>query len=395
MDKIRATILHMIETTGPGGAETVLLNIVRGLPREEFESIVVVTDIGWLHESLVAANVPTVILKSDKPNDWRFLLEVIRLIRRHSVSLVHSHLDGTHFYACLAGMLSHRSVIATYHGTVGDWYRKSLKNKLKWAVVKREVYRAVAVAEFIKNELIRVWAFPPDRIQRIYNGIDFAIYEAADGRSLAQSSLGLPKGVPVVGMVGNIRKPKGYQHYVRAARAVVDRKPECRFLIIGQGEGELLAELKVLIRTLHLERNVILTGFRPDIPQLLQLLDVFVLSSVPEGLPVAAIEAMGLGRPVVVTDCGGLRELVEDGITGFIVPPAEPEGLATRILQLLNNRELADRLGKQARVAVRDKFSLERNVGSYMELYRNCLRGHSTDYTIPAGCRGLFNPIGE
>ncbi|MBI5267434.1 MAG: glycosyltransferase family 4 protein [candidate division Zixibacteria bacterium] len=369
----RRKILHLIETTGPGGAETVLLSIVGRLNRDDFDSLVVVMGRGWLHEQLTDRGADVRIIHSSKANDWMFLRKLCRLVGTERVDLIHSHLDGMNFYACLGGLLTRRPVIATFHGTVGDWHGAGIKSKLKYAVIRKRATRVVAVSNYLKRELEQKWSFSSDRVTMIHNGVDFEALDAQVPKGSLRSDLGLEPGMPLIGMVGNIRAPKGYRYFVEAARLIRDRIPECRFLIVGHGEGALLHELTNQITTLGLADRVILTGFREDVAHILSQLDLFMLSSLTEGLSIATIEAMGLGRPVVVTDSGGPGEIVRDGETGFLVPPASAKALADRAVELLHNRALAECMGHAARAHVRRRFSLEQNVRSYEQLYRECL----------------------
>jgi glycosyltransferase involved in cell wall biosynthesis len=367
-------ILNLIETTGPGGAETVLLNIVRRLDRSRFEPTVVVTGTGWLHEQLIAAGIDTRIEASTKANDWDFLSRIVALIRAKQVDIVHSHLDGMNFYAALAGLRSRRPVIATYHGAIGDWNRRNWKNRLKYGVIRRTASRIVTVSDYLRANLTTVWGFPQAKMERIYNGVDFAAFENAAVKQPLRQELNLPDDALLVGMIGNIRQSKGYPYLVEAARSIVRRFQNAYFIIVGHGKGSLLEDLEKQIGDAGLNHRVILTGFRDDVPQIVKQLDLFVLSSTTEGLSIATIEAMGAGKPVVVTASGGPEEIVIDGATGYIVPPADAGALARRVGDLLASPEERARLGAAAAEAVRSRFSIEENVTAYQRLYQEIAR---------------------
>jgi glycosyltransferase involved in cell wall biosynthesis len=212
------------------------------------------------------------------------------------------------------------------------------------------------------------------RTDRIYNGVDFSTFAADRDDSTIREEFGLAPECPLIVAVGNIRKPKGYEYLVRAAAIVRERNPDCRLLIVGHGTGQLLDQLTGLIADLHLDDTVTLTGFRSDIPQILQQSDIFVLSSTSEGLSIATIEAMAVEKPVVVTASGGPQEIVADGETGYIVPPADERALADAITRLINDKSLRDQMGQAARASVQERFSIERNVDEYINVYRSCLR---------------------
>jgi glycosyltransferase involved in cell wall biosynthesis len=175
-------------------------------------------------------------------------------------------------------------------------------------------------------------------------------------------------------MVANFRRSKGYEYFVRAARRVADCVPEARFLAVGETDPEIERKARDLVRDLRLHDRFLFLGFRADIPSILRDLDVFVLSSTDEGLSIATIEAMAASKPVVVTRSGGPEEVVDDGRTGFLVPPADAEAIAARVIELLQNAELAGRLGRQAQAEAQSRFSLGRMLSEYQSLYEKCLK---------------------
>ncbi|HET7841072.1 MAG TPA: glycosyltransferase family 4 protein, partial [Terriglobia bacterium] len=177
----------------------------------------------------------------------------------------------------------------------------------------------------------------------------------------------------LVGMVANLRQSKGYEYFVQAARLVVNSFPEARFVSVGEKEEHMAAGLADMVRQLDLDDRFTFLGFRSDVPEVLADLDVFVLSSVSEGLSIATLEAMAAGRPVVVTQSGGPEELVADGRTGRLVPPADPAALAAGICELLKNPGLAMLLGRNAQEESREKFSVSRMIAEYESLYQRCL----------------------
>jgi len=370
------TILHLIETTGPGGAETVLLDIVRNLDRQKFRSIVVVTGRGWLYENLTETKIPTLIVESNRANDISFLFKLIRIIHNNGVSLIHSHLGHMNFYAVLAGLLSGTPVVVTYHGLIDDWDRKNLKNRLRHALIRNCARCVVTVSNYLKRELIRVWKFDDKKIRTIYNGVDFDAFDNASLDHSIRDEFGISKGIPLIGMIGNIRNSKGYDIYIQAAAEVLRKIPNSRFLIIGQGQGKLLDDLKSLAEVLNISNNVIFTGFRSDVAAILSQLDVFVLSSTTEGLSIATIEAMGMRKPVVVTESGGPEEIVEHGFTGFLVPPFDPIVLAENIMKVLSDKASAKAMGERAAHSVRERFAIGRSIDCYVKLYRECLGKH-------------------
>lgn len=369
----KTRILHIIESGGPGGAETVLLNIVNHLDRSKYHSIVALLRRGWLQKMLKKNSISTILLNSDRSYDVGFLLRLWRTIKEHRIDLVHSHLPDINLYSCLAGFAAGVPVVTTYHGRITSRRKSISPDGLKYSLIRKLSTRIVAVSDWLKDDLVQSAGFPPRRLKRIYNGVDWKRFDPAFDSLAKRKELQIASDEKVVGMVANLRPAKAYQYFVRAAAIIAENAPKVKFLIIGEEEDRLRERVTKEVEALGLADKVILLGFREDVPELLRLLDVFVLSSVSEGLSIATIEAMAAGVPVVVTRSGGPQELVVDGRTGFLVPPKDQRSLAERTLLLLNNRKLATSMGKEAQAQVRTKFSTDMMIGNYETLYQECL----------------------
>ena len=362
----RYTILHTIETAGPGGAETVLLDLSTHLNPEKFRSVVVLPPGRWLPHQLEERRVPTVIAESKGWYDLTLIKTIARVIRRESVDLIHSHLPDQNFYSCVVGLWKHHKTIVTYHGAP-QLSRNGAQRAFKTWFVRHAATAVVAVSQYLKRLLVEC-GFAPEKVSCIYNGVDPDRFcNAPKGRLRAE--LGLPEAVPLVGMVANIRSSKGYEYFIQAARKVADTRPDVRWVAVGEVDKGIGPGLVDLVRRLGLEGQFRFLGFRPDVAAILSDLDLFVLSSTSEGLSIATIEAMAAGKPVVVTRSGGPEEVVDDGRTGLLVPPANPEALAATMGELLRNPALAAAISQNARNEVRNRFSLAKMVGEYEALY--------------------------
>lgn len=365
------TILHTIETGGPGGAETVLLNLVSNLDTNRFRSVVLLPGGRWLPGQLQERKIPTIIAKSDAWYDLQLPRALANLVRQEGVDLIHSHLPDQNFYSCVVGRLTACRTIVTYHGAPQISRNGGLRRAIKAWVVRRSATAVVVVSEYLKRLLVED-GFPAEKIVRIYNGVDVGRFAHGQGGRL-RAELGCPEGAILIGIVANLRRSKGHEYFVEAARKVMDSIPEARFVAVGEIEEGIAKRMKARVQQLGLENHFFILGFRADIPGILQGLDVFVLSSVSEGLSIATIEAMAAGKPVVVTRSGGPEEVVEDGRTGLLVPPSDADSLAAGICEILRNPQLAKSLGRSARAVVESRFSLARMVKEYESLYERCL----------------------
>jgi glycosyltransferase involved in cell wall biosynthesis len=207
---------------------------------------------------------------------------------------------------------------------------------------------------------------PRDRIVVVHDGVNIGWLDRQPSID-AHAAFWLPKGAPVVGNVAALAGHKGQKYLVAAAAKVIREVPDARFLIMG--EGELRDALEHQIKDLGLERHVFLTGFRDDVAGLQKSFDLFVMSSVTEGLGSAMLDAMACSRPVVATRTGGIPEAVEDGITGLLVPPQDDAALAKGIVRLLKDTALRQRLGEAGRQRVVEEFSVEKMVAGTLAAY--------------------------
>jgi glycosyltransferase involved in cell wall biosynthesis len=208
----------------------------------------------------------------------------------------------------------------------------------------------------------------PARVPIIPSSIDFARYDGPLDPERLRRELGAEAGAPLIGQVGRLVRDKGQDVLIRALPEILAARPAARLVLVGTGTQE--APLRALAAGLGLAERVHILGFRNDVPDLTAALDVSVLASVDcDASPAAVKEAMYLRRPVVVTDIGGLREMVEDGLTGRVVPPADPDALARAILALLDDPSGAAAMGARAREVVRTRYSLAALADAYEKVY--------------------------
>lgn len=363
------TILHLIETSGPGGAEKMLISLVENLDKSRYQSLIGLLRDGWLNTQFRLRGFETVIIPQRRGLDAGWVYKCIKLIRQKHVDLLHAHEFTMNVYGSIAAWNTGVPVITTVHGKgyYGDnWWRR-----LAYRFVARQVFQMVAVSVDIRRLLIERIGVRSHNLVTIYNGIDSKAYCPSEGREQMRKELGIAETAPVIGTIGNLYPVKGHTYLLKAAGRVVRMFPESLFLIVGR--GGLLQNLQEEARQFGIERNVRFLGFREDIPNLLQAMDLFVLPSLSEGLALSLLEAMSAALPVIATDVGGNPEVVLDGETGFLVPPKDPESLALKIMFLFRNRSLAQKLGVNGQQRVEEKFNLERMVSAYQQFYEDAL----------------------
>jgi glycosyltransferase involved in cell wall biosynthesis len=366
----RLNILHTIETGGPGGAENVLLNIIGGLDPARFRSLAVINESGWLEERLRERGVPTIRVQWNRWYDMKLPRALADAVRSEGVGLIHSHLPDQNFYSCIASRITGCPAIVTYHGPVELQDARSLRGWAKLQTVKRIAAQTVTVCDCVRSLMLQA-GFPAGKLQRIYNGIDPRRFEGVRGDF--RHELRLASQTPLIGMVANVRAPKGHEYFIRAARIVIDRFPKAQFVVAGDLHPTLAPPLFELAASLKVMDNLRFLGLRSDIPNILRDLDVYVLPSTSEGFPLALLEAMACGVPVVATRCGGAEEMVEEGKTGFKVQIRDAEAIAARVIDLLENRSGGIAMGIAGRQKVQQDFSIRTMVERYEQLYESCV----------------------
>ena len=233
-----------------------------------------------------------------------------------------------------------------------------------------QVDRFICASEAIRKILLAD-GVAPARAVTVHEGIDLG-HVAAAPRLAIHEEFWLPHGSPIVGNVAALVPHKGQRHLVEAAALVVREVPDARFVIAG--EGELRPTLEHLIKHLNLEKHVILAGFRPDVLSMHKAFDIFVMSSITEGLGTSLLDAMACGRPIVATTAGGMPEVVQDGKTGILVPPRDDRALADGIIRLLKDPALRERMGTAGLALAEARFSAERMVADTLRVYQGVVQ---------------------
>ncbi|MBK8276993.1 MAG: glycosyltransferase [Nitrospira sp.] len=363
------TVLHTIETSGPGGAEKLLLSLIDQLDRSEFQSKACLIKSGWLREQLEARGCETFIVPSRHTFDLALLLRFRQEILERGVDIIHAHEFAMNTYGSLASVLTGVPCVATQHGK--NYFWKKWRRRMAYKFVARQS-ALVAVSDNVRSFVSGNVGLSPDRIRMIYNGIDPRAHQPDDAvRLRIRAELSLSPSTLVIGTVGNLYPIKGQSFLIRAMPTIVRSCPTAVLLVAGR--GELREALQAEADALGVSAHVRFLGYRDDVPTLLQGFDVFVLPSLSEGLPFSALEAMATGKPVVATRVGGTPEVIVDGTTGYLVPPEDSHELAEKILALLCDTSRARLFGQEGIRRVEKAFSLCVMVGQYQQLYRTLL----------------------
>lgn len=364
-------VLHVIDTGGPGGAETVFLQTATRLDAARFESSAIVGGMGWLAQQFEERGVPPRIVPAKGSFNVRYLSTLLRLARQHRSDVIVAHLYGSSVYASLAGTLRSIPVVSVLHGQ-SDVSRTERFASLKAAIVRRGSRKVVFVSERLEDHLRARFGLGAEQCAVIPNGVDTEVFRPARDRSL-RAELHLPGDTALIGAIGNVREPKAYDVLLRAARILVDRSQRFHLVIAGDCVNDLGGQLQQLSHDLGTEGHVTFLGLRPDVSRILNNLDLFVLSSRTEGFSIACIEAMACGIPVVATRCGGPEQILE-GEAGLLVPAGDPESLALAIERVISSQDLAATLIARATKRVHGQYSLATMITRYEGLLEDVVR---------------------
>ena len=369
---INKYIGQFIDSHVVGGAEVLIIELAEYLKGHAFVPIVMHFGNRWIAEScsqfkLPQAQIPHHELYKSIKTLPIFAYHFRRFLLRHKIDILHSHLVDPICAGTLATFGSRIKHIGTLHDThtLAERPAKCLPLKASALTGTRLVTVSHEMADFMSSKG-RVFQH---RLPVIYNGIDLKKYQRIDMMA-KRDDFGLAPDDLIAVCVGRLVPVKGHEVLIRSW-AMLDASLRARLIIIG--EGPLRMGLEQMVRELGLSDRICFWGLRRDVPDLLSIADIFVLSSHSEGLSCSILEAMAAGLPVVATAVGGNPELICDGVNGFLVPPADPAALSVRLTELIIRDDCRQTFGEASRRLVEKNFSVHHMVDQYIRLYREVL----------------------
>jgi glycosyltransferase involved in cell wall biosynthesis len=361
----KVNILFLAHDTGfIGGAERQILELFRGIDKQRYKPVLVCLEAGGpVAERAAAMDVPV----HHVARRWRWDLTVAwrlrSLIRRERISIVHAYLGLPGFYGTVGGKLAGARVIATIRIAGPRWRPSDISERFAFLIADRIISNSKAGADYY----FRHW---PGRAKTriIYNGYVSTDFDLRKQRPRAD--LGLPEGVPLIGHVANLTFLKDYPNFLRALAIVFREDNQAVAVIVGDGDKR--PEYEALASDLGISQRTCFLGHRRDVLDLVKQFDVCVLAShaeYSEGLSNSIAEYMGMAKPVVATAVGGNIELVNDGVSGLLTPPGEPEPLADKILTLLRRPAMRQTMGASGRKFFEENLTLEKMVAETQGVY--------------------------
>jgi glycosyltransferase involved in cell wall biosynthesis len=321
-------------------------------------------------------NRPIVILLSVK--------DLIKIIKKNKIDVIHSYNFAAGLSAGIAGMITKKPMVTCVHQDISDYVSKS--NNLFKKTISR-LRRALIlvlwrwISSPLSKKILPVSDFVGKTVQNIgisnkklitvYNGLDINKFTNTYKKNNLRDQYGIKKTDFLIGSVGRLVPIKGYKYLIESASLLSKKYSNLKFIIIGDGENKM--QLKALIKEKEIENIFFLAGHRSNIEEILHSFDIFVLSSISEGLPTVLLEAMCAKIPVIATNVGGVSEIVTDKKTGFIVEPKKPERMAKKIEEAFNNREITSHFTSEAYKMVYSRFTIKNKVETLNKIYHELI----------------------
>jgi len=373
MQKGRIEVLFITVGMDVGGTERMLVSILKNIDREKYDvSLCCLEREGQLHTEIEKENIEIICLNLPKKpllfSAFLHFLAIFRIyaiLKRKEIKIVHSFLPRANIISRIAGYMAGVPIVISSNRT--SQIRKRYYLLLDW-LTSPLVDKITAVSNAVGKYTIKKMKMKRDKIAVIENGIDFKNLEIEHYR---KEDWGINSNTDVIGIVGRLVPVKGHKCFLRAAQIIKRESPHVKFFIVGDGPER--ERLKQMVRDLDLIDNIVFTGMVQNIFKFMKIFDILVSCSLWEGMSNSILEAMAMGKPVVATQVGGTPEIVIDGVNGFLVPPKDACLLASKVLILLRDRELCQRMGESGRIIVKERFDIKHTIRKMEDMYNNLL----------------------
>jgi glycosyltransferase involved in cell wall biosynthesis len=354
------------------GPESKALETCSKFNRQKFETTIAYSKGGRLVKEFENIGVKVEQLDTKSKFNLHEVWYLYRLIKANKINIVQTHGLRVDFFGSLAAKLAGVPHVITRHVALSHHLISEYRRRLYMGFDNRALKSAtkiITVSKIVEDDLVLNQGIDRSKIVTIYNGVDLERFSKVTPQTKVRirEEFGIDSRNQVVGMIAQLTNWKGIPYFLRAIPSILKRYPNVAFLIVGDG-GER-KNLEIMAEKVGIAPSVIFTGFRRDIPELISIMDISVLSSLREGLPNVLIESMAMRKPIVATDVGGVSELVINNKTGFLIPPRDSTKLCDAIIKLLEDKEKAEKFGAAGREFAEQKFSLTQMVNKYENLY--------------------------
>ncbi len=369
-------ILYLITDLHIGGTEKILYELVTRIDRTKFNSLVCgLKSCGYYAEKIENKGIPVIVFNVANGisllKNFQAIFNLYKIMRKEKIDLVHTFLFRANFIGRIAARLVGVPIVISSIRVMEEEKKYHLfLERITSFLSDKFIVNSEALKNFVSEKM----KITPEKIEIVYNGIDFMNLPKINS-IIKKNELGYNKNEILIGTVGRLHKQKGIEYFIEAIKIItqlpITHYPSPNFLIIGDGPER--KNLESLICNLELNDKVKLLGWRTDVLEIISVLDIFVLSSLWEGTPNVVLEALAYNKPVVATRVGGVPEIIEEGVTGLLVKPANAQALADAILWVLENPEKARKMAEKGKEKVEKIFPIHRMVKETEEVYNKLI----------------------
>lgn len=366
-------VLHLISSSGVYGAEKVIISLVKELIQADIKTYVgifynVQSPHLELQEALSKFQIPVKIFYCRGKFDLKTIFDIRKFVDHNSINIIHSHGYKSNFYALC--VKSNCKKIATCH----NWLRNNKKMRFYKCLDKfllRKFDKIAVVSKLLKDEIIKS-GVSKENVILVNNGVDVDSFYPLHHKNRLKDLWNLKEDEKVIGSIGRLTLEKGHIYLLKAFKIVKNNFPNVKLLIVGDG---LLGEsLKLEVNNLGLSDHVVFAGFRNDIPEILNIIDIFVLPSLTEGMPMALLEAMAAKRTIVVSRVGEIPQIIKNGLNGVFIEPGDVKSISESILLLLKDKEKANFVANNAYQKAKNELSSRHMAKGYEKIYSSVLK---------------------
>lgn len=379
-------VLHILTRMLPGGgAERNTIYTIKGLKKENYIVDLVVgrdSDLSWhLSNDISITKLDELVRDRNLLLDLKALFSLYKIIRKGHYDVVHTHHAKAGMLGRLAARLANVPIII--HGLHGVTFHPNLNPVIRQVYIFLERISEkytdyfISVGKDLRNKYLKHRVGSPSKYEVIHSGMELDVFHEASQLSVEYISrkkeeLGLKPNDVVIGKVASLEPRKGHEYVIQAAPRILEKHPEVKFVFVG--DGWRYQEIKTMIDSCGLNNQIILTGFRTDIAEVIATFDISLLTSLWEGLPQVLVQAAAVGKPIVTFDVEGAREVVQAGLNGFIVPLKDIDGLIQKLNVLLNNLERARNMGLKGQQLIIDNWKIETMVEKTIMFYNEVVK---------------------
>ncbi|GAB7026155.1 glycosyltransferase [Geotalea toluenoxydans] len=369
---IKTKVLHLIASHKIGGAERLLIAFAQAVDLNRFDVVLGIfvrpdheNDLLWQEAKKLKIPLEPVVIRS--AFDFNQLHDIYAIIKKHKPDVIHTHGYKTNILAFLFARLFNIKAVSTVHGWLhAERFVTRFLQRVNFLCLRR-FDRVIAVSDAVKTGLEKC-GIPADKITVIKNIPSFSSCDSTAGESV-RDNLGIPPQVKVVGFIGRLEKVKGGAQFIQAALCALETRQDLFFIVIGEGSQK--ADLEEMVAKSGFGPHFHFSGFLSDPTKAFSALDLYVLSSLDEGIPLTLLEAMYFGVPVIATRVGGVPEVVSNGITGILLPPDDAPAMAAAISNTLTDHVKRDRMVSRAKKEIAMKYDVGTWIAKIESLYES------------------------